>query len=134
MFICINCTKLWVSGFTVQLPHVHITHFDHIYPITPSHPDEWKFNTVLKNHLIANNNKKKPHEGEFSVIHPRQILTAAPCLTASSYSSAASKGPLLASNFALQTQNFENFSASGMLDKMVNISLGNTPWKRKYKI
>lgn len=48
---------------------------------------------------------------------------------ASSYSPMTSKVPLLAKNFALQIQNLANFSASGILDKMVNTSLESTPYK-----
>lgn len=65
------------------------------------------------------------------VTHPTQILTVAPFLMASSYSPITSKVPLLANNFALQIQNLANFSASGILDSMVNISLESRPWKKK---
>lgn len=50
---------------------------------------------------------------------------------ASSYRPITSKVPLLAKNFALQIQNLANFSASGILDNRVNISLESTPCKKK---
>jgi hypothetical protein len=49
---------------------------------------------------------------------------------ASSYSPITSKVLVLANNFALQIQKLANFSASGILDNMANISLEGTPWKK----